>query len=529
MMLFWFVVYNSLSAIKIKERYVEIKENRQLKKKVLILTLGVLCASQLWDTEKATAIVTGEKNPYVSKALSEMGQKSENISLAQYKNSLEKIMASGTDEGDYGYDQPEYKEAMDVYQKKLFAEIDAINKFLAEEKKIESHNKKGLPIPVGILGLTQQRYSAIYKGIKENQNEFKYKVENIEARHSDLKKFDEDRDEKVRDELNELENKVLMLGKAFPNKTEARLDLYNKLDMIVGLSEEERKKRHPKNERLVKERIEDLETIIDEFFEEINEKRPADISALTDDEEKNKEMAKKLRADTKEAKIDISKRSKRSLDKQKYNSLSEEVSEEQKVKYRKEMEEIKQRFLAKDKLSDLVGSLIDDEDDNENHKQLVISEPIKKATTPPTYTETITHVQMPISERQTHEKIIYTSPRQLDGLNGESQSMITTYQSSPATDYTNNHIVEFEEESVVPSSKSGSLVGESHIDSSHLTEREKRMIKREHVRETQTLVDNYKNTHSYNDRVKAQQKVSTLSEAHKKYFNKQINKVYNGK
>lgn len=73
------------------------------------------------------------------------------------------------------------------------------------------------------------------------------------------------------------------------------------------------------------------------------------------------------------------------------------------------------------------------------------------------------------------------------------------------------------------------LVGISQIDSSHLTEREKRVIKREHVREAQKLVDNYKDTHSYRDRLNAQQKVNTLSEGHQKRFNKQINKVYNGK
>lgn len=43
------------------------------------------------------------------------------------------------------------------------------------------------------------------------------------------------------------------------------------------------------------------------------------------------------------------------------------------------------------------------------------------------------------------------------------------------------------------------------------------------------LVDNYKDTHSYKDRLNAQQKVNTLSEGHQKRFNKQINKVYNGK
>ncbi|HDG5451207.1 TPA: von Willebrand factor binding protein Vwb [Staphylococcus aureus] len=500
-----------------------------MKKKVLILTLGALCASQLWNSDNASAIVTGEKNPYTSKALLEMGQKNKNISLDQYKDSLESVMNFGAVDGDYGYDQPEYKEAIDTYQKKIFAEIDAINKFLAEEKKIERYNKKSLSIPINILGLTQQRYSAIYQGIKESQNELKYKIENIEERHSDLKKFDWEREREVRDELNELENKILMLGQAFPKKTEARLDLYNKLDMIVGFSEEEREKRHPKNERLLKERIEDLETIIDEFFDEINENRPTDIPALSDNEENNKVRAKKLREHTKEAKKYISKRSKRSLDKQKHNSLSEEVSEEQKVKYNKEMEEIKEKFLAKSKLRNPVASLIDDEDDNGKHKQLIISTPTNKPIAPPTYTETTTQVPMPVLERQTQQQIIYNAPKPLAGLNGESHDFTITHQSPTTSNHTHNNVVEFEETSALPGRKSGSLVGISQIDSSHLTEREKRVIKREHVREAQKLVDNYKDTHSYNDRVKAQQKVNTLGEAHKNYFNKQINKVYNGK
>ncbi|HHO6606427.1 TPA: von Willebrand factor binding protein Vwb [Staphylococcus aureus] len=496
-----------------------------MKKKVLILTLGALCASQLWNSDNASAIVTGEKNPYTSKALLEMGQKNKNISLDQYKDSLESVMNFGVVDGDYGYDQPEYKEAIDTYQKKIFAEIDAINKFLAEEKKIERYNKKSLSIPTNILGLTQQRYSAIYQGIKESQNELKYKIENIEERHSDLKKFDWEREIEVRDELNDLENKILMLGQAFPKKTEARLDLYNKLDMIVGFSEEEREKRYPKNERLLKERIEDLETIIDEFFEEINENRPADIPALSDNEENNKVRSKKLREDTKEAKKYISKRSKRSLDKQKNSSISEEVSEKQKVKYKREMEEIKEKFSVKSKFTNPVVSLIDDEDDNENDKQLFISTPTNRPIAPPTYTETTTQVPMPVLERQTQQQIIYNAPKQLAGLNGESHDFEKTHQSPEISNHTYSNLVEFEETSAAPYNKSGSLVGFSQTDSSHLTEREKRVIKREHVREAQKLVDNYIDTHSYNDCVKAQQKVNTLSDAHQKYFNKQINKA----
>lgn len=203
--------------------------------------------------------------------------------------------------------------------------------------------------------------------------------------------------------------------------------------------------------------------------------------------------------------------------------------DEQKAEYQRKSKELKERFINRQKSkNEPVVSLIDDEDDGVNDKQLVVSAPSKNPTLP-TYTETTTQVPMPTVERQTHQQIIYKAPKQLAGLNGESHDFTTTHQSPTNSNHTHNNLVEFEETSALPGRKTGSLVGISQIDSSHLTEREKRVIKREHVREAQKLVENYKDTHSYKDRLNAQQKVNTLSEGHQKRFNKQINKVYNGK
>ncbi|HGO3213972.1 TPA: von Willebrand factor binding protein Vwb [Staphylococcus aureus] len=499
-----------------------------MKNKLLVLSLGALCVSQIWESNRASAVVSGEENPYVSKALSIKGQKTNSWNLGQYKDSLRTVMCTSEINKNDGYDEPEYKEAMDTYRKKLFAELDALNKFLDEERKIESSKKNNNQVPNVVLGLTHQRYLAIHEAIKENKNEFERKTQDIESRNPDLKKFDRDKDYEVRVKLNELENKALMLGHAFPNQHEARENLYNKLDLIVGRSDDEREERHPQNDRLSKERVEDLESIIDGFFVEINENRPLNIPALVESNEENIEMAKKLKADTEEAKTNTAKRSKRSLNTQNYKSASQEVSEQQKAEYERKAEERKEKFLAKNKDNPVV-SLIDDEDDNENDKQLVVSAPTKKPTSPTSYTETTTQVPMPTVERQTQQQIIYNTPKQLAGLNGESHDFTTTHQSSTTSNHTHNNVVEFEETSALPGRKSGSLVGISQIDSSHLTEREKRVIKREHVREAQKLVDNYKDTHSYKDRLNAQQKVNTLSEGHQKRFNKQINKVYNGK
>ncbi|EGS85914.1 hypothetical protein SA21269_1754 [Staphylococcus aureus subsp. aureus 21269] len=245
-----------------------------------------------------------------------------------------------------------------------------------------------------------------------------------------------------------------------------------------------------------------------------------------------------LKSDTEAAKSDESKRSKRSkrsLDSQNYKSASQEVTAEQKAEYEKRAEERKARFLdrQKSKKEPVVSLEYDFEHkqrfNNANEKQLVVSAPTKKPTSPTTYTETTTQVPMPTVERQTQQQIVYKAPKQLAGLNGESHDFTTTHQSPTTSNHTHNHLIEFEETSALPGRKTGSLVGLSQIDSSHLTEREKRVIKREHVREAQKLVENYKDTHSYKDRLNAQQKVNTLSSGHQKRFNKQINKVYNGK
>ncbi len=91
---------------------------------------------------------------------------------------------------------------------------------------------------------------------------------------------------------------------------------------------------------------------------------------------------------------------------------------------------------------------------------------------------------------------------------------------------TENHVVDIDESTTFQ--KSGYLYGVSESDTSGYTEREKRAIRRNHVREAEALVNQYVETHRYQDRMAAQQKVNTLSKAHQKRFNKMINKAYNG-
>lgn len=496
-----------------------------MKNKLLVLSLGALCVSQIWESNHASAVVSGEKNPYVSESLKLTGSKSTGVTPAMYKENLESLISSLSFADYEKYYEPEFKDAVKKYRQRFMAEDAALKKFFREEYFIKENKNSD-----EMLGITQERYKYIYDKLKSNNDEFMREIKEIKDSHPDLKEFDANQQHESDVKINDLENKVLMLGYAFKNESEARLNLYSKLDLILGYKSYERLYKKPTNSRMLKEKIEDLESIIDEFFEEINKERPKDIPMLTEDKNHNQTMALKLKEDTEAAKNDVSKRSKRSLNTQNNKSTTQEISEEQKAEYQRKSEALKERFINRQKSkNESVVSLIDDEDDNANAKQLVVSAPTNKPTTLPTYTETTTQVPMPTVERQTQQQIVYKAPKPLAGLNGESHDFTTTHQSPTTSNHTHNHLIEIEETSALPGRKTGSLVGLSQIDSSHLTEREKRVIKREHVREAQKLVDNYKDTHSYKDRLNAQQKVNTLSAGHQKRFNKQINKVYNGK
>lgn len=205
-----------------------------------------------------------------------------------------------------------------------------------------------------------------------------------------LKEYNNEEQTKADTELNTLENQVLMIGYTFyhSNKNEVE-DLYNKLDMILGYKDEERKKKRATNQRMFNNKKEDLETIIDEFFGEIGQQRPTSIPTLAPKEEKetNIKNANKLKSDTEAAKND---EAKRSLNTHNHKSVSQEVSEQQKADYERKAEERKARFLdkQKNKKTPVVSLEYDFEHkqrvDNENDKQLVVSEPSKKPTTPPT-------------------------------------------------------------------------------------------------------------------------------------------------
>ncbi|MFP4921042.1 coagulase domain-containing protein [Staphylococcus coagulans] len=499
-----------------------------MKKKLVVLSASAVLASHFLVGGEAFAIVSGEENPYKSKALSIMERSNTtSFTTEQYKKNLEYLMYKLTIAGYEKYDEPEYAQAVKKYKQRFMAEMEAMNRFLQGEKYKAKHKEKAEA--EGVLGLTHQRYNAIYNALNENKTDFEREINELNQKHTDLKTFDYYQQGQGEKKLNDLENQILMLGQTFSRRGIAVSDLYNKLDMSVGYTEKERDEKKAVNKRMLDRKVEDLETIIDEFFEEIGLARPQNIPVLTETNKNDENLKNKLREDARKAKDDERLRHPRAL-KQK----------EVEVQAQSNRSEVTQPSF--------------------NIMEIEAPQTVKLQ--PPVYTETTVHKPMSAAPQMKHEStyevIQGRNFKTLATVNGEQS---TDTMGAPIDDaklktekvavpvlqqensnarqseepkqttvetetVTESHVVDIDESTTFQ--KSGYLYGLSQSDTSGYTDREKRAIKRNHVREAEALVNQYVDTHRYQDRIAAQQKVNTLSEAHQNRFNKMINKAYNG-
>ncbi|EGQ1705220.1 coagulase, partial [Staphylococcus pseudintermedius] len=427
------------------------------------------------------------------------------------------------------YDEPEYAAAVKKYQQRFMAEMEAMNQFLQGEKVKERKRKNSQPIPDDIIGLTYQRYKAVYDALEENKKDFDREIAELNDKHPELKTFDSKHQSEADQKLNDLENQVLMLGKTFIRKDEARASLYQKLDLSIGYTDNERKEKKAINQRMLDRKIEDLETIIDEFFEEADLARPKEIPVLTRENENDNKVKNKLREDANKAKTDEKLRHPRALKQQSIDAPSQPSDQE----------------VAQPSVN-----------------SIEIKAPQTATPQQPVHTETIVHTPMTAVPQTKHEAT-FEVPQ---GRNTQTSATANSEQATETVDVpkangqvqseqvatpgvqqthsmaqqsetpqpvaeetetiTENNVVDIDESTTFQ--KSGYLYGVSESDTSGYTEREKRAIRRNHVREAEALVNQYVETHRYQDRMAAQQKVNTLSKAHQKRFNKMINKAYNG-
>ncbi|MGS3989575.1 coagulase domain-containing protein [Staphylococcus pseudintermedius] len=478
-----------------------------MKKKLLVLSASAVLASHFLVGGEASAIVSGEKNPYTSKALS-ITEKSSTSSYTseQYKKSLEDLIYKLTISGYEKYDEPEYEAVVKKYQQRFMAEMEAMNQFLQGEKVKERKRQKNEDIPEHVIGLTHQRYEAIYNALKENKSDFDREIAELNEKHPELKTFDSKQQSEADQKLNDLENQVLMLGQTFTRKTDARANLYQKLDLSIGYKTKEREEKKAINQRMLDRKVEDLETIIDEFFEEADLARPKEIPVLTRENENDSAVKAKLRKDAQDAKNDASLRHPRALKQQSIDAPSQPSDQE----------------VAQPS----VNSIEIKAPQTKHEATFEVPQGRNTQTSATANSEQATEtVDVPKANGQVQSEQVATPGVQR--THSMAQQSETPQPVAEETEtITENNVVDIDESTTFQ--KSGYLYGVSESDTSGYTEREKRAIRRNHVREAEALVNQYVETHRYQDRMAAQQKVNTLSKAHQKRFNKMINKAYNG-
>ncbi|HAR6543096.1 TPA: coagulase [Staphylococcus pseudintermedius] len=499
-----------------------------MKKKLLVLSASAVLASHFLVGGEASAIVSGEENPYKSKALS-ITEKSSTSSYTseQYKKSLEDLIYKLTISGYEKYDEPEYAAAVKKYQQRFMAEMEAMNQFLQGEKVKERKNSQ--PIPDDIIGLTYQRYKAVYDALEENKKDFDREIAELNDKHPELKTFDSKHQSEADQKLNDLENQVLMLGKTFIRKDEARASLYQKLDLSIGYTDNERKEKKAINQRMLDRKIEDLETIIDEFFEEADLARPKEIPVLTAENEYDNAVKNKLREDANKAKADEKLRHPRALKQQSIDAPSQ-PSDQEVAQTSVNSIEIKAPQTATPQQSvhteTIVHTPMTAVPQTKHEATFEVPQGRNTQTSATANSEQATEtVDVPKANGQVQsEQVATPGVQQTHSMAQQSETPQPVAEETETI--TENHVVDIDESTTFQ--KSGYLYGVSESDTSGYTEREKRAIRRNHVREAEALVNQYVETHRYQDRMAAQQKVNTLSKAHQKRFNKMINKAYNG-
>nr|BAH66295.1 staphylocoagulase precursor [Staphylococcus aureus] len=261
-----------------------------------IISLGALAvASSLftWDN-KADAIVTKDyseesrvnENSKYGTLISDWYLRGRLTSLeSQFINALDILET-------YHYGEKEYKDAKD----KLMTRILGEDQYLLERKKVQYEEYKKLyqkykeENPTSkvkmktfhqytIEDLTMREYNELTESLRSAVKDFEKDVERIENQHHDLKPFTDEMEEKATSRVDDLANKAYSVYFAFvrdtQHKTEA-LELKAKVDLVLG---DEDKPHRISNERIEKEMIKDLESIIEDFFIETGLNKPVNITS----------------------------------------------------------------------------------------------------------------------------------------------------------------------------------------------------------------------------------------------------------
>lgn len=335
-----------------------------------------------------------------------------------------------------GYDELEYKDAYQEYQDRFLGELDAFNKLI-----LKLDPSKG--------EMTPEKYNKIRESLQKNKVDFIRKVKEIERNNKDLERFKEGdkRFYEAVDKVYELEDKVYMVISAFTNRKydDAVDELYEKLFLIVGTNPTERVNKFPTNQRMLENMCENLETIIDDFFKDIELERPKEIPPLTKKNKDDFAAREKVRADAKKAKYNKEYRDPNV-------ELRAKKAEEKLAEMTKKSSEAKAKAEAERKAATMPLKSYRNDPEAFPHKQLRNELSIKfpeSSSQLPIYTVATESQPLPVLKQQTKEEKVdvIKSKRPdttLNGLNGESNLVTMDESSNASTQFgSNGHVFEY--------------------------------------------------------------------------------------
>ncbi|HDE4098484.1 TPA: staphylocoagulase [Staphylococcus aureus] len=260
-----------------------------------IISLGALAvASSLftWDN-KADAIVTKD---YSKESRVNENSKYDTPIPDWYLGSIlnrlgDQIYYAKELTNKYEYGEKEYKQAIDKLMTRVLgedhyllekkkAQYEAYKKWFEKHKSENPHSslKKIKFDDFDLYRLTKKEYNELHQSLKEAVDEFNSEVKNIQSKQKDLLPYDEATENRVTNGIYDFVCEIDTLYAAYFNHSQYghnAKELRAKLDIILGDAKDPVR---ITNERIRKKMMDDLNSIIDDFFMDTNMNRPLNIT-----------------------------------------------------------------------------------------------------------------------------------------------------------------------------------------------------------------------------------------------------------
>ncbi|HCY9819135.1 TPA: staphylocoagulase [Staphylococcus aureus] len=260
-----------------------------------IISLGALAvASSLftWDN-KADAIVTKD---YSKESRVNENSKYDTPIPDWYLGSIlnrlgDQIYYAKELTNKYEYGEKEYKQTIDKLMTRVLgedhyllekkkAQYEAYKKWFEKHKSENPHSslKKIKFDDFDLYRLTKKEYNELHQSLKEAVDEFNSEVKNIQSKQKDLLPYDEATENRVTNGIYDFVCEIDTLYAAYFNHSQYghnAKELRAKLDIILGDAKDPVR---ITNERIRKEMMDDLNSIIDDFFMDTNMNRPLNIT-----------------------------------------------------------------------------------------------------------------------------------------------------------------------------------------------------------------------------------------------------------